>query len=288
MRKDFCIFILTHGRPDRVVTLNTLERAGYTGRIYLVIDDEDKTADEYRRKYGDKVLQFSKAEVEQRIDTGDNFQDRRTILHARNACFELAKQVGVKYFMELDDDYTNFSLRFLSSGRGVYQAIKTSMNEVIDALVSFFEKTSALSVAMCQGGDLIGGTIEKAPALKRKAMNSFICSTDRPFQWRSTFNEDVATYTTLSRQGHLFFTVIHAQLVQKNTQTNAGGITELYQKFGTYVKAFTTVMHCPSSVQVSTFGDSGRWNNPRHRIHHKINWNRTAPKILREEHKKAQ
>lgn len=282
MRKDFCIFILTHGRPDKVITLKTLEKSGYTGRVYVVIDDEDKTANDYRARYGQKVIQFSKTEIEERIDAGNNFQDRRTILHARNACFDLAKQVGVKYFMELDDDYGGFYLRYNSAGRYGSYRIKQSMDGVCALLIDFMEDSGALTVAMSQGGDWIGGE-KPSISLKRKAMNSFICSVERPFKWRSTFNEDVATYTTLGRRGNLFFTVMQSQLNQMMTQSSAGGITELYQKFGTYTKAFSTVMYCPSSVQVSTMGDH---RSPHYRIHHKINWNRTAPKILPESYRK--
>lgn len=43
MRDDFCAFILTHGRPGKVLTYRTLRRAGYTGKIFIVVDDEDKT-----------------------------------------------------------------------------------------------------------------------------------------------------------------------------------------------------------------------------------------------------
>lgn len=93
MRDDFCAFILTHGRPDKVHTYDTLLKAGYTGKVYIVIDDEDKTAEEYRKRYGDLVLQFCKKEVAERIDEGDNFQDRRAIIYARNACWDLAKKV---------------------------------------------------------------------------------------------------------------------------------------------------------------------------------------------------
>jgi len=46
MRHDsFAALILTHGRPDNVITERTLRRQGYTGRIVFVLDDEDKTAD---------------------------------------------------------------------------------------------------------------------------------------------------------------------------------------------------------------------------------------------------
>jgi hypothetical protein len=70
MRNDFAVFILSHGRPDRVETLGALERAGYTGRTYIVIDDEDPQGEEYRKRYGEKVLVFSKEAVAREIDEG--------------------------------------------------------------------------------------------------------------------------------------------------------------------------------------------------------------------------
>ena len=44
MRNDFAILILTHGRPDNIKTLSSLKRAGYTGKYYIVIDNEDEKA----------------------------------------------------------------------------------------------------------------------------------------------------------------------------------------------------------------------------------------------------
>ena len=55
MRDDFCAFILTHGRPDKVLTYLTLRRAGYTGKIFIVVDDEDKTRNQYMAEFGEQV-----------------------------------------------------------------------------------------------------------------------------------------------------------------------------------------------------------------------------------------
>ena len=44
MRNDFAVFILTHGRADNVVTVPAIKKAGYTGKIYFIIDDEDEQA----------------------------------------------------------------------------------------------------------------------------------------------------------------------------------------------------------------------------------------------------
>lgn len=72
MRDDFAVFILTHGRARRQMTLATLQKCGYTGRLYLIIDDEDEQADEYVKLYGEKVIQFSKKKIENFFDTMTN------------------------------------------------------------------------------------------------------------------------------------------------------------------------------------------------------------------------
>lgn len=290
MRDDFCAFILTHGRPDRVHTYDTLMKAGYTGKVYIVIDDEDATESEYRQRFGDNVLQFSKEETSKTFDEGDNFDDRRAITYARNACWELARQVGCRYFIQFDDDYNSFSIRHNSQLDYCYAKIKSTMDNVLELLIEFYIVTPALSIAMSQAGDHIGGggSIElgpgaRNPKLRRKCMNSFICSIDRPFQFRGMVNEDVNTYTVLGRQGSLFFTVMQSQLVQLATQSNPGALSDRYQNDGTYIKSATTVCHSPSCVRVGYMGDH---RSPHDRIHHKINWHNTAPKILRDEHRK--
>lgn len=98
MRDDFAVFILTHGRADNIKTLKALKKGNYTGKWYIVIDNEDDTADEYYKRYGDRVIMFDKLAISKTFDTADTFSDRRTIVYARNACFDIAKQVGVSTF----------------------------------------------------------------------------------------------------------------------------------------------------------------------------------------------
>ena len=138
---------------------------------------------------------------------------------------------------------------------------------------------------MAQNGDFIGGRQSDFGSkiyLKRKAMNSFFCKTDSPCYFRGTFNEDVNSYTTYGNRGKLYFTHNIVSLHQGQTQSNAGGITEAYKKFGTYVKAFYTVMSAPSCTKVALMGNTPETK----RIHHKIRWNEAVPKILDEKWKK--
>lgn len=289
MRDDFCAFILTHGRPNRVHTYNEIRRSGYTGRIYIVIDDEDKTANEYRSRFGDEVLMFSKLEIAREFDEGDNFNDRRSIFYARNVCQRLAEQVGCRYYIQLDDDYTSFFYRWSSERKYGQWRVRTTMDECLTAMLEFYLSTQALSIAMSQGGDHIGGGGDgyggRDIVARRKCMNSFICSTERPFDFLGRVNEDVNTYTASARTGSLFLTIPCIQLNQLTTQSNAGGMTELYLDAGTYVKSFYSVMYSPSCVRIGELSDP---RSPHSRIHHVIDWKRAAPCILREEHRRTE
>lgn len=280
------MFILTHGRPDNVVTVKTLEKHGYTGSVFLVIDDEDTTASKYYEKYGDQVIMFSKEEVSKTFDEGDNFEDRRTITYARNACFQIARNLGFTYFIELDDDYVDFRYKFDHSFEYINRKNILSLDTIFLYLLNFYKKTPAKSIGISQGGDFLGGkngsSIQelKTKGPKRKCMNSFICSTERPFTFFGRFNEDVNTYTLRGLRGEFFMTIPNIALQQKASQSNSGGITELYKNFGTYVKSFMTVMYAPSCTKVKMM----RSRHPR--LHHAISWRNAVPVILREEHKK--
>ena len=279
---DFATFILTHGRPDRVYTVNTLKKSGYTGPVYLIVDDEDKTLDEYRRRYPGQVLTFSKKEIAKTFDEGDNFTGHRGVIYARNACHDLAKNIGIKYFFELDDDYTDFRYKFNDKQQYGDWIIK-DLDAVLDNLLDYYKSIPAVSIALAQGGDFIGGkegSMAKKIKPTRKVMNTFICSTDRPFKFVGRINEDVNTYALMSLQGNLFFTIPLLAIQQKMTQSNANGMTDLYLDYGTYVKSFYSVLYCPSSVKITVMGANHR------RIHHKVTWNNTAPVIVDEKYRK--
>jgi hypothetical protein len=281
-QSNFVALILTNGRPDRVFTYDTLRRLGYTGPIVLVVDDLDKTREQYVEKYGDEVFVFDKKAVAATFDQGDNFQDMRAIIYARNAAFDVARTLGYLYFIELDDDYRHFLFRFDDSF-DYHPRVVRDLDAVFSALLKFYVASGAHSVAVAQGGDFIGGensSMASAITLKRKCMNSFICSTERPFKFVGRINEDVNTYTRGASVGLLLFTVNQLTLEQMQTQSNSGGMTELYLDSGTYVKSFYSVMYMPSAVKVRVM------QSKNSRLHHSVSWINTVPKILSDSHKK--
>jgi hypothetical protein len=283
MRNDFAVLILSHGRPNNIKTIKALENANYTGKYYIVIDNEDKAKDEYIKLYGDKVIVFDKQAISDnpKYDKFDNNNNKKVIFFARNASMEIAKDLGLKYYIQFDDDYTNFTFKY-QDGESLRGVKNKKLDKTFDLMIDLLDKTKALSICMGQGGDYVGGIKSSLwiHQFKRKGMNSFLVNTDKLFKFYGRINEDVNTYTMLGNKGELFFTVADISLNQTQTQSNSGGMTDVYLDNGTYVKTFYSVICSPQAVKVGLVG-------PSHlRMHHKINWNYCTPKILNERYKK--
>ena len=284
MSESFAVFIATNQRPNRVDTYANLRRSGYSGRVFLVVDDGDPTLEEYRAKYGDAVLVFNKQTVAATFDLADTFhQQLGAVVFARNAIEGLAKERQIDTYLMLDDDYTEFHYRFDRMGN--YKGVRIkSLDRVFEALLKFHKATPAVTVCMAQGGDFIGGAQGSYGAgitLRRKAMNTFFCRADRSLQFLGRINEDVNTYVTRGTRGVLFLTVNAVSINQRTTQSNAGGMSDFYRQNGTYVKSFYTVLMAPSCVKISTMGRTDR------RIHHLVLWRYAVPKIVDEKHRKS-
>ena len=90
LRDDFCVLILSHGRAGNIETIETLDRAGYTGDWYIVIDCQEDI-EPYEKEYGpEKVIYFDKEDIIDDLDRADNFDTRRGIVYARYNSFKIS------------------------------------------------------------------------------------------------------------------------------------------------------------------------------------------------------
>ncbi len=285
MNEDqLALFIMSHGRADRCFTMAALERHGWTGPTFIIIDDEDAQAGAYRERYGERVIQFNKREVAERVDVADNFPGRHSIVFARHACYDVARQLGFRYFGQFDDDYNRFQWRFDS--QRFYTTKKISdLDAVLAALLDYYKDIPAASIAIGQGGDFLGGQLNEVYAhaivLARKAMNSFLCDVERPIAFAGRLNDDVTAYSDLQRRGELFFSYMGCTLNQHESGQSEGGMSASYQESGWYKKAMYSVIQCPSGVYVRDMGLSGR------RIHHRLIWDAVTPRVLHEKWRKT-
>lgn len=277
---NYAVFILSHGRSDRVFTYETLRKEGYTGKVFIVLDDQDEEIPEYQKRFENVVI-FSKADYKDKFDIGDSGGNEKVVVYARNAMPDIAKQCGYRYYVVLDDDYKQFMYRWPENGKLAYCNCN-SLDELFDITFDFLDESSALTICYAQGGDFIGGVDSQwQKKLLRKAMNVWFCDTEKPFQFYGRINEDTTTYVLLGSRGKLFFTITDVSINQIQTQSNKGGLTDIYLEKGTYYKSFYTVMMNPSCVKVASMGEQHQ------RLHHHVNWNACTPMILNEKYRKS-
>lgn len=280
--KNFAVFILTFGRAKNVKTYNTLKKQGYTGKIYFICSDDDEQLSEYIKRYGNDVFIFNKKDTLKYTDDGINDNYYKAVIYARNYSFLLAKELELKTFLMLDDDYNDFYFSYNNNGEYKQKKIK-NLNKIFDIFVKYLLKANLDCVAFIQKGEIIGGKENnyiKKHKMKRKIMNTFFINVNKPFKFYGKINEDTTCYVLEGLRGKIFFTCPDIVLDQTTTQKNKGGLTDIYLDVGTYIKTFYSVMYCPSAVKISIL------NTTNKRIHHKVNYNSCCPVILRETTKK--
>lgn len=275
----FAVIIPTYGRAERVYTINALRKGGYNGDIYLLCDTSDIELPKYQQLYGDKVLVFDKADYKGKFDKMDNFGKQNVVVYARNAIYNAAKSEGLKYIAVLDDDYSMFSYR-VNAEYGYNFKIIRNLDKVFQAFLDFLIHSKIHAICFAQDGDFIGGKDNKMFAVKktprRKMMNLFFFDVDKPIEFIGTINEDLTASIAEAIKGNICLTCPLVSLKQRPTQSNKGGLTDIYLDLGTYVKSFYSVIYAPSAVKISLMGNKDK------RLHHSVNWNFCAPKIIRE------
>lgn len=283
---NFAVFILTHGRADNVITYNTLRKHGYSGKIYLLVDSFDNQAERYKERYGSDVIIFDKQAAINITDSGDNQKKHNSVVYARNYNFVVAKELGLDYFLQLDDDYKQFDYSMGVNSEYIGHRRINNLDYVFNVFVDYLKSTKIKSIALAQGGDFIGGDNAgiinkfKKGELSRKVMNAFFFAVDRPVKFMGRINEDVNLYVLQGLKGDVFITHPAIRVEQLETQSNKGGLTDIYLDLGTYCKSFYSVMYAPSCVKVEMMGVNAK------RLHHRIKWNNAVPKIIDQSYKK--
>lgn len=198
--KDFAVFILSHGRADTISTYKALRDGGYTGRTYVVIDNEDDQEELYRQKFGDDIIQFDKRDYLEKTDLGDLDTDRRIGVFARNFIQDEAKRLGYKFHLQLDDDVHGFGYRFVQDGR--LRCVKCNhLDEVFDGMVELMQETSITSLSFGLSSYYLGGAENNnvQEGMIRKTMTTFLMRADDLQYFHMRMNDDITTWIAQSR-----------------------------------------------------------------------------------------
>lgn len=226
MRNDTILFIITHQRAEKQLTLETLKKAKYKGKVRLVVDDEDNEINKYREKYGEILLEFNKQNLAENMDTHINKFPMGSALFARNACFLFAQKLGAKYYFICDDDIKCIKYKD-SRGDKLQTSIVKDVDSVLEALVNYMDKTTIYSLGVPPDGAYIGGindTVRKG--VKWSIVNFALCRTDKPVSYKSIMWEDMATLVRDLQVGNIGFSPMLLSQVTPAIGTMVGGASQ--------------------------------------------------------------
>lgn len=255
------IFIITHGRPFNQRTLQTLHNLGYKGKIYLVLDDEDNTIDDYVKTYGaDNILVFNKEHYINTTDTGLHEPYRKFAVFARNAVEDLALDLELDYFMVFDDDITNFRIRYDLNGSLKSFSLCGIIDDVFNLCIEFMKSTGihCTSFGFCNVYRSGVEGLYTESSRNRLCAEAFIRDTKIKVDWRLNMVEDLITSLDYNRKGDVWLQLLPVQVeILMSEGVVAGGNSDAYNDFGLYRLNFMPTISYPDCNVVKFH--NGKW-----------------------------
>ena len=282
MRDDFAIFICTHERPNKQHTLKKLLSAGYTGKYFLLLDDEDTTLFEYVKLYGrEHIYVFNKCEYIKKTDRFVALCDAPTkaVVYARNAAFDIAKKLGLNSFVVADDDIASLRHRYIKDGSLRSSEITYGFDEICLLYNSFLLANNFYCVSFGCVPNYFGGisTFLNSQSNARVCHNFIFVNAKMKFRWMSAFLEDMTTPFVYGRKGALFLSLLDVQLVNPPLGSNAGGMYDTYKNLSGFTRSFYSFICSPTNIRV--YWCNGGWRTG-------ILKDNSVPKIISSKFKK--
>lgn len=248
------VVILTHGRPKNQLTLKSLRRAGYTGDVVLLLDNEDKSIPEYVEclnsgEYGDKVeiVVFDKQAVIMQTDTAESRPFRQFAVFARNAAELLAKERGWDYFCACDDDIIKFRHRY-DDGEHIRSMIVTDFDSVLKEHLKLLEFAGVATMSFgITSSFMLGQTMDLTSSRFRICFNFYLRNTEYTVDWSLNMWEDVITSVLCNMRGQVWLQSPYIQMdMMPISASNSGGNSDVYKVTSKFRQEFYTIVACPS------------------------------------------
>ena len=284
---DAGVIILSHNSVDNVLTYDMLSEMDCDLPIHILIDDEDNIL-AYKRRFGEKLLVYSKQDVASRCDTfiqGDRKLPCAMI--ARNAALEEARRLGYRYLVLLDDDIKRMQYVYNNDGHLGRTQIK-SFGSVIQAITDFMNKGLILATSFSFRASYFGGVngeFFKKRLIQNGLAQVWIIDTVPDVAFRGKILEDGIFCYDVAQQGEVCFRITDLcfdALPMGDRPNKKEGLGETYDIYSELAFNFLLLPH-PSILKVKhnnkavpTYG---------HNIPY-VNLNYACPKIISERYRK--
>jgi hypothetical protein len=253
MLDNFAVFIITHKHPDNQLTWDTLHRCGYSGKIYLVVDNTDPTIQQYIDNYGaDNIVVFDKNYYinSDRFDNGANEPIYACAVYARRAVEDIAKSYGYTYFMMADDDITKLSIRYAVDDKLKRFPI-TDLDSILAAYIELLSSGKIAGIGFGGVQHFFTGADTFSYANLSKVVVPylvFLRNGNFPVNWACWYGEDdIAAYTSNSL-GALWTVVPY--VLAETIPIGTGAMQDTYKNNDSYKMSIAELRYFPGTLYV--------------------------------------
>lgn len=254
MRDDFAVFICTHGRPDKQLTLDYLLSAGYTGKYYLVLDDQDETIQQYIDNYGpEHLLVFDKNHYINTTEVGSNNPPFKCIVYAKNAVEDIARDMNLSAFMVSDDDNLKLRYRYPEKDKLKTLDVKHNLDSVFEAYIDVMLESHMTATAFGFAQFYFAGSGSFSPERFQKLRvpyNMVFRNASIPIKWKSAFGEDIVTALMYEKTGQFWTALPYVQIETEPVgKAVSGGMASTYQSMNSMKLAMYDFMFLPTATR---------------------------------------
>ncbi len=254
----YAVFILSHKRADRVETYSTLRNSGYTGEIYIVIDDEDPQCLLYQKRF-ENVLVFNKERWIKSTDTVTNDKKKSSPVYARNYIEQTARDMGYDAYIVMDDDIINLRFRYIENYIAKSQALKSNLDEVLSAYMNYLISANIATLSFATVMVYAGG-VHNESDMVRLASHRYTCQIHMrnlsfPVDWISLANNDSISANNTAKIGYLWWALPFIVYDSPKMNTLPGGMKSVYDSVSEFKRAFMSTVVSPSVCRVGCSKD---------------------------------
>lgn len=277
----FAVFILSHKRADRVETYDTLKNSGYTGKLYVVVDDRDPMLSKYRERFGDELLVFNKQEYIDKTETMETSKLESSAVYARNAIEQYAVDLGLDVFGMFDDDIIKLRYRWVDGDK-----IRSLSVKVLDKVFEIYSYYILYTGIACVSFPFVMFYVSGKQYLDRRiseyrhTYQIHIRNSHIPVNWTGIINHDTITQLLTMQQGYIWWSLPYVVFDAKPMNKDSGGLKEVYDALSDFDMAFLAVMSCPFCCTVTTS------KGARSSLQIKENKHTSYPMIISQRYKK--
>lgn len=229
-----------------------------------MLDDEDSTIDEYKKKFSSdplvEVVIFCKQYFIDRTDTGLTIPQRHFAVFARNAVETDAIINEYPSFFMFDDDITTVRLRYVKGKSLKSKKITANLDKIFELLETYLLSANLATLGFGTANNYMGGAcvMTKETAKYRMCYNAFLRNAKFKVDWFLNILEDRTTSIFQNRIGNVWIQFLPIQIdTMPMYGVIAGGNSEVYKNYDKFRQVFFPILMHPDCNYIRYISD--RW-----------------------------